>query len=310
MLDAAEAVRLATSLGSLGSSLAKSQLSGVIPGNVYWVDSANGMDVATQPGDFDQPFDTLAYAITRATASQGDVIFVKPGHAETTTAIAASKAGIKIVGLGYGRNRPAFTATTASSDLISVTGANVHIENVRFVGAASGCTALLNIGAADFVGRNIVFEHGAAPLIAVTVVAASHRFVLEDCQWFGTAAGADICIDLEFGAGLTTDNWRVIRPYAAYGGSAGLDLGFLRMMISGTGYAIEDAKIIGFDTVAIDINSSTLAIGDGIITGWAASSGATTWANTNDAGGAIFAEFYVSDSPGAQGKRWPAATPD
>lgn len=282
-------------------------------GSIYYVSSASGVgaDVLERSGQsFDQPFATLAYALTRVTASVGDTIVLMPGYAQTTTAIAASVAGIKIVGLGHGRNRPALTATTGASDLISVTGANVHIENIRFVGAASGCTALLNVGAADFSAVNCVFEHGAAPLIAVTVVAASHRFRFEDCQWYGTAAGPDVCIDCEFGAGLTTDNWRVIRPYAAYGGSSGLDEAFLRLNVSGTGYAVLDAVIIGFDAVAIDINSSTLAIGDGVLTGVAAGSGALTFANTLDVGGAIPLAFYVSDSPAARGKLWPTATPD
>lgn len=286
---------------------------GTPTGRTFYVQSTSAVASDNDSRDglsASEPLATLAEAITRCTASVGDVIVLLPGHAETTTAIAMSTAGVAVVGVGFGSNRPTLTATTASSDLISVTGANCHIENVILVGAASGCTALLNIAAADFTGINIVQKHGAAPLVATTVVAASHRFKLIDCQWIGTAAGPDVCVDLEFGAGLTTNDWSIIRPVARYGGSSGLDDAFLRVMLSCTGYTVEDAYIVGFDTLAIDINSSTLARGDGIITGYAVSSADLTFANTNDAGGASFLNFLVAEGPATKGKAWPAATPD
>ena len=278
-------------------------------GSRFYVHSGTGTDAAGYGTDPDRPVATLDYAIGLCTASVSDIIYVMPGHAETTTAIAADKIGIRIIGIGVGRNRPALTATTAATDLVNVTAASTHIENIRFVGAASGVTALLDIAAADCTVLNCVFEHGAAPLAAVTVQGSSHRFAFIDCQWYGTAAGPDYGIYIEAGAGLTTDNWRVIRPYAAYGGSAGLDLAFVRLDVPGTGYAILDAVILGFDTLAIDINSSVLAIGDGIVTGHAAASAAVTWANAVDAGGAIFSDFKISDDPATRGKSWPAATP-
>ena len=288
------------------------QLLGYAAGTTYYVQStsAAASDTSGRLGTSrDEPFATLDYAIGRTTASKGDTIVLLPGHAETTTAIALDVIGIRIIGLGYGRNRPTLTATTAASDLLSVTAANCEIHNVRFVGAASGCTALLNIEAADFRATRCSFEHGAAPLSAVTVVAASHRFVLEDCDWRGTAAGPDYCINIEAGAGLTCNDWRVIRPYAAYGVSAGLDNAFLQLNVPGSGYAILDAVILGFDTLAIDINSSTLAVGDGIMSGYAAASGAITFANAIDAGGCLPMEFLISDDPATRGKEWPTATP-
>src|SRR3990172_1096694 len=136
-------------------------------GNIYFVHNTNGSDgnEGTSP---DVPWKTVDYAIGNCTADQGDIIVLMPGHAETTTAIAIDVAGISIVGLGNGRNRPTLTATTGASDLLDVTVANVRIENIRLVGAASGCTSLISLAAAaDFSCIGCSLEHGAAPVAAV-----------------------------------------------------------------------------------------------------------------------------------------------
>jgi hypothetical protein len=274
-------------------------------GNRYYVDSVTGSS-AYSGDNPNTPKATLAQAVALCTADKDDIIYVMPKHVETTTALSIDKAGIRIIGLGYGRNKPALTATTAATDLLGVAAANVYVENIRLVGAASGCTALLNLGAADFYGKGLVFEHGAAPLMAVTVVAASHRFVLEDCQWRGTAAGPDCAIDIEG----KVDDWKVIRPRADYGGSSGLDLAFLRSSFAMKGYEIIDPVIVGFDTVSIDINSSSAAVGDGVcFGGTSVASAGITVANANDAGGCVFINHLVGDAVGATGLRWPNATP-
>lgn len=296
----------------LASTDAASELQGLVAGfmgaKVFFVHAGEGEDTNLRSGQsWSKPFASLDFAIGKCTASKGDVIVLRPGHAETTTAIAADVAGIRIVGLGKGRNRPALTATTASTDLLNVSAANVSISNVRFVGAASGCTALLDIGAADFTGDNLVFEHGAAPLMAVTVLAAAHRFQLVDCQWRGTAAGPDCSIDIE---GKVND-WAVVRPRADYSGSSGLDLAFLRSSFIMKGYRIESPVVVSFDVLVIDINSSSAAVGDGLMTdARCVGSGALTIANVNDVGGMAAINCQYTDSVAADGTAIPAATAD
>jgi hypothetical protein len=98
---------------------------GSIFGNTYYVDSVNGSNL--NPGTTpDKAFATVDYAIGIATANQGDVIFVREGHAETVTAtsIAVDKAGVTIVCLGRGAARPTFTFSTADAT-ITVSAANV-----------------------------------------------------------------------------------------------------------------------------------------------------------------------------------------
>src|SRR5665811_350442 len=65
------------------------------PGQVFWVSNAttllpgqiSGSD--GNPGTFQAPFTTLAYAISRCVAARGDVIFVKAQHAESITTATA-----------------------------------------------------------------------------------------------------------------------------------------------------------------------------------------------------------------------------
>lgn len=112
------------------------------PGKVWWVDNSalgngdnyiNGSD--GNQGGFRQPFATIQKAVTTARANKGDIIFVKPGHAETVSAAAGlilSTAGVAIVGLGIGSNRPTITLDTANTASITVTANNVTVSNILF----------------------------------------------------------------------------------------------------------------------------------------------------------------------------------
>lgn len=113
------------------------------PGKVFWLSNntvgllpgqRDGSD--GNKGTFDSPFATLAYAITQCIANRGDVIMVKPSHAETissSTALTLSIAGVAIVGLGLGASRPKFTIGTANTATINVTAANISIVNCQII---------------------------------------------------------------------------------------------------------------------------------------------------------------------------------
>ena len=121
------------------------------PGKVFWVYNGTALDVGQRAGSdgnrgtFDAPFATLDYAIGQCTANRGDIIFVKPGHAETLSsagAITADVAGVAIVGLGSGTLRPTFTLDTAATTTISVTAANVSFKNLRFLANYADITSV------------------------------------------------------------------------------------------------------------------------------------------------------------------------
>ena len=147
-------------------------------GNVFFVDSENSDALDADNGVagelWSAPFATLNYAISRCTASQGDVILLAPRHAEilndlgtassdgNTDEVVADVAGINIIGLGVGLHRPTFTCGTTTSHTdtsagINVTAANVMIKNIRVV------SGLANIE------------------IGITVGASADGFWIEDC---------------------------------------------------------------------------------------------------------------------------------
>src|SRR3990167_3005120 len=92
------------------------------PGQVFWVSNSTVLSVNARAGSngndgsYQSPFATIAYALTRCVASRGDIIMVKPGHAEAISeaaGLALSVAGVALVGLGHGSLRPTLTLDTA-----------------------------------------------------------------------------------------------------------------------------------------------------------------------------------------------------
>lgn len=299
-------------MGNKTPLFARRQAGGVITfvderlasGDIYWVNSATGTDAAGYGENPDSPVATLDYAIGLCTAGQGDLIVLMPGHAETTTAIALDVAGVRIVGQGYGQNRPTLTATTAASDLIAVTAANCEIENVRLVGAASGNTALLDLSAAatDFVARRCEFSQAATPLNGVTI--SADRFVFEDCQWIGTANGPDFAIALE----AHLEDWRISRCRFLFG-AFGLDAGVIGSAADAQiGYVIEDVVAVGLDTLLVNFASSSAAPPDGLFaSGRVMASAALTSIEdlVGTAKGMAFGTVYATDAAGKRGGQIP-----
>jgi hypothetical protein len=120
------------------------------PGDIWFVDSGSGTDGAGYGQNPDAPFATLDYAIGQCTASQGDVIYVMPGHAEnvaSATGCVLDKAGIKVIGLGWGNMRPTITLTTHIGATISITAIDVWLENVVVVGNFLNITAAITVAA-------------------------------------------------------------------------------------------------------------------------------------------------------------------
>jgi hypothetical protein len=271
-------------------------------GNIWFVSSTTGSDGNTGDSS-DCPFATLDYAIGKCTASQGDIIILMPSHAETTTAVAVDVAGIKITGLGVGRTRPTLTATTAASDLLDVTVANVQIENIRLVGAASGCTGLIHLAAAaDFTCIGCSLEHGAAPVSAVSCTGLNPRFNFKDCIFMGTAAGPDYGINMS-GSVSQCHNFTVENCTFNYGTSAGLDNAGIFSAKTNTGVTIRNCRFISMDLTAIDFNSSST----GLLEAISGLSTNATVAEMIDAGLCGFVDCRLAYA-GTSGARIPATT--
>ena len=169
------------------------------PGLVYWVYNGTTLDTGHKNGSdgnvgtFNAPFATLDYAIGRCRANKGDIIMIKPGHAETVssaTALALDVAGVAIVGTGIGSNRPTFTLDTATTATVGVTAANIAIQNVVFSANFADIVSVFTLVAAknltvnkcDFVATatNMNFLH---VIDTGTVTADADGLSVTGCKW-------------------------------------------------------------------------------------------------------------------------------
>ena len=105
-------------------------------------------------------YSTVDTAINACTADRGDIILVAPDHTETFTAAAGfalDVAGVSVIGIGSGNNRPVFTiSSTDNAGTITQSGNNTTIKNIVVV---TNDDALTN--AVVVSGDNCVteFEH-------------------------------------------------------------------------------------------------------------------------------------------------------
>jgi hypothetical protein len=150
------------------------------PGRVFWVSNASTIQTGQRGGSngnkgtFDAPFGTLEYALGQCTANRGDIIFIKPGHAENVTSATSlnfDTAGVSIIGLGTGSSRPTFTFTTANTATIPVTADNMSVSNCKFVGNFLSIASCFTVAAAaDFVIDGCDFSDTSATLGFLTIV--------------------------------------------------------------------------------------------------------------------------------------------
>ena len=119
-------------------------------GKAWWVDSTAP---TSGKGTFDRPFLTITEAVTAATATNGDIICAKAGHAESITThdqIDISKAGLRIVGFGTDTDRPTLTWSGADATAsIKISAANCSIEGFLFITSDTGddITGLIRVEA-------------------------------------------------------------------------------------------------------------------------------------------------------------------
>ena len=128
-------------------------------------------------------FSTIDAAISACTANAGDTIFVLPGHTEavTSTSLNVDVAGVNIIGLGTGSNKPTLTFG-ATSSRINVTAADCKLKNLRLqAGIGDVVTAVLHATAA----QNTVYED--------IEFYATSTFNFINCYTLGAANISDGC---------------------------------------------------------------------------------------------------------------------
>lgn len=154
------------------------------PGDIWWVDSGSGVDAAGYGQNPDSPTATIDYAINLATADQGDVIYVMPGHLETilnATTIVPDKAGISIIGLGRGANRPIIDYNHANAKVIA-SGASCRFSNLIFRATITDVVMCLDVTGSDIEVDNCLFTatDAADEFITTVTVTSCSRFNFHD----------------------------------------------------------------------------------------------------------------------------------
>jgi hypothetical protein len=185
----------------------------VTTGQYIFVSSTTGSN-GNLGNNVSAPKSTIAGALLQAVASKGDVIIVMPGHAESVSAaagIALSKAGVQICGLGVGSIRPTITFDTATTATMTISAANVSIDNFIFTQAFDAIVSPIVISAANVSITNSYFMVANATYQATQMIlttAAANNLTIVNNRFIGTVdAGTTAAITLVGGDNVViTDN--------------------------------------------------------------------------------------------------------
>ncbi len=179
----------------------------ITTGEIFWVDSGSGSD--DQVGrDPKRPLATLDAAIGKCAlggqgggASTGCVIYLMTGHAENLSAadsVDVDVAGVSVIGLGTGSNRPTFTGTVVAGEY-NVDAANHYLENVLFLANVENTHLIeLTANADGFHANNIEMrEGGDTPVLFIDMVGQADDVLIENSRFLcPTADKCDSAIDL------------------------------------------------------------------------------------------------------------------
>lgn len=154
---------------------------------------------------------TIDEAVGSCTASRGDSIIVAPGHVETVAAaagLALDKAGISLIGLGYGEDRPQINFTATGSDM-DVDAASITMTNFLLTGGIDAVAAMVDVNASDFtmVDCEIRDVTGQMTVAMVTDANADRMKLIRPVFNLAAAAGATEAIRIIGG-----DDIEIISP--------------------------------------------------------------------------------------------------
>lgn len=196
------------------------------PGRVFWVSNATTLLTGQRTGSdgndgsFNAPYATLDNAINQCTANRGDIIFLKPGHSETLTAtsVVPDVAGIAIIGLGQGGNRPTFNAT-ATGSIFPISGANMLVHNLLFTGGVDAIVSMISVSAADVVLSSIELRDVTGQMtVGVLTTAGANRLQIDNFMYDGAdAADGGAAIALVGGDMIEIQNFKIVGNFSVAG---------------------------------------------------------------------------------------------
>lgn len=249
-------------------------------------------------------FDDVDSAIGECTANAGDRILAMPGHTETITAasgIDMDVAGVSLIGLGLGSDRPTITFTTVDSADMDFGADNLLIKNIVFVCGVDGLDEPLDIEASvdNVTFEDCEFRDDTASMQTdrwIQTAATNTNLKLINCEHVGSdTAGAVAFITITGGSG------HVIKNLVSNGN---FSAGNIQLLTTLTNDILIDGCILE-NANAVDVNIEGNSLSS---TGWIrntmcrlATDGQTTW--INNVGLITIYESFGADNSGEAGQR-------
>lgn len=157
-------------------------------------------------------YTTIDSAVSACTANNNDLVVVLPGHAETITAASAidlDVAGVTVVGVGQGTNRPTVTFGTATTASIDFSAANCTLKNIRCVSDIDSLAAFVEGGAGNATIEGCEFAGASTKeaLCGINVPTTHDDWTIRNCKFIqatdpggsngGAGTGAIYIVDSE-----------------------------------------------------------------------------------------------------------------
>jgi len=269
-------------------------------GNYWFVDSgsANASDAAGYGQNPDAPVATIDYAIGLATASNGDVIVVMPGHAETLTtegAITADVAGVRILGLGIGRDRPTLTWGGKSAAIL-VSANDFTFENIVFdMSFATGADTGVSVTGTDFklLGSEVILSDDSTGKVGHGIyLSGGTRTQISDCQFLGSGLATSAVTEVVF-VGSRVDDVNISNVYVAAYVDSGTELyggAFSGVASAVSGFRMSDSVFMLGNSGSSPFYFDQTTKIDGLVTNTASTGGTLT-------GVTIIEIFRIQDFP-------------
>lgn len=184
-------------------------------GERIFVHSGTGTDTAGFGSGPDKPVATIDFAVSLATANENTQILVLPGHVESLVdaQIDLDVAGISVIGLGNGPDRPQIHYDHANASL-DIGASGIHVENITFLPSVADVLIGVDIEAAvtNTTIKNCEFLPGEAGdgtdefVLGIDIKAGCTRTCIDGVLYAQDAAAASpqACIILTGASDLVT----------------------------------------------------------------------------------------------------------
>ena len=187
--------------------------------NLFFVDSVSGANTnnGRRP---DKAVATIDYAVGLCTANNGDIIIVLPGHVEAVGAANAldiDVAGVSVIGIGQGADRPQISLRTAVGAQVRINAASVWLQNVLFTGDFDNVTICLLInGVADVTLKDIEYRDVTGQCARFLSAANnSDRLHIDGLHYLGAAApGTVVGVQFDGCDDLLMENFYIVGNFS------------------------------------------------------------------------------------------------